>query len=435
MRPGLSPPAHRSRAHRSGAESGSGGGAGDPGGGVGAVAGPSRPRPAGTGRSAAAGADLDRGRAGRGAPPPAGPPRAGVGPRRRGRGAAGGGERDLGAGPAAGAAGAARGGGHPHRRRGPPAAAPGRWHRPHRRRAGRGLRRRPDRPAAAHRRASRVRGAGVLPGAAVSEHAAARRFPAGRDARHRAAPDGDDPPPPAGRCPAGRPAGAGLAVPGDGAVPDLAGPRQAQHPGHRDAGVRQDDPVARPGPGDPRRRAGRHPGNRVRAQPAPAPGPGPAAGGHGVPTRVDRGRPGHRAARRRGDAVRPAAPDPADVGDPGDRRGGPRRRSAADARGHERRHARLDVHPARRLRDRRLRTPGHRRHAGRRQRLVRRLRHPPGRPRHRLRRAPAPPPPPPHPSPHRRQHRRRAARPRRNCRPGGPRLRPGRVGSSPRSPR
>ena len=38
-------------------------------------------------------------------------------------------------------------------------------------------------------------------------------------------------------------------------------------------------------------------------------------------------------------------------------------------------------------------------------------------------------------SPHRRSTVRRAARPRRNCRPAGPRSRPGRVGSSPRSPR
>ena len=110
------------------------------------------------------------------------------------------------------------------------------------------------------------------------------------------------------------------------------------------------------------------------------------------------------------------------------------RRSAADARGDERRHARLDVHPARRLRDRRLRTPGHRRHAGRRQRLVRRLRHPPGRAGHRLRRAPAPPPP--HPTPHLTAS---APSPSRTAPPqlppGRAAVAAGRVGSSRRSPR
>ena len=77
-------------------------------------------------------------------------------------------------------------------------------------------------------------------------------------------------------------AGARHAVAGHGRVPARWSCGPAQHPGHRHARLGQDHPAARAGPRNPRRRAGRDAGNRVRARPAP-PGRHPAAGGDGVP--------------------------------------------------------------------------------------------------------------------------------------------------------
>ena len=281
------------------------------------------------------------------------------------------------------------------------------------------------------------RGAGVLPGPAVPEHAAARRLAAGRDARRRAAPDGDDPPPPAGRCPPGRPGPAlGMLDPGAARFLTALVARAAQRAGHRDAGVREDDAAARAGPGDPARRAGRHPGNRVRARPAPAPGPVAAAGGVGD---AGPGRPR---------STRPPGSGPGEVTLSDllhqTLRMSVTRVIVGEVRGAEALpmleamnagmpgsmctlHAGSATDAMERLVTAALQ--------GRRPRLVGHLRHPPGRPRHRLRRAPAPPPPAPHPAPHRGQHPHRAARPRRNCRSGGAAVAAGRVGSSPRSPR
>ena len=91
-------------------------------------------------------------------------------------------------------------------------------------------------------------------------------------------------------------------------------------------------------------------GNRVRTRPAPPRHHPAGVVGDGVPPGLHRARPGHRTTRRRDHPGRSAAPHAAHVGHPGDHRRGPRRRSPAHAGGDERGHARLHVHPARRLR-------------------------------------------------------------------------------------